>query len=380
MFKKFLALSFVLSTAAVFSLTGCGATTQAPKSTTAAAPEASAEETTAEEISSESSSEAEPSSDVNIAMIVNQLGDLGFNDEAFSGLESAGKELGVEYNCIECPQSSEAETQLRMLADTEEYDLIIAVGADRKDVIEAVAADYPEQNFSLIDSVVEDMPNLHGVASRDPEQTFLSGVIAGLVTLDDRMPLANPDNVIGFVGGMDSPSSRAGAAGFLSGVKYVNPDAELIYTIIGNYRDPGKGKEIALTAYGRGADIVSHNCGASGMGVFSAAEEVNRYVIGSSKASVDKARSLCTSMKRTDLFVYQEIENIINGSWTAGNTQKGIKEGICDYDIEDLDTKLPDDIIEKVEEIKQQIIDGSLTLPTDPDQIDEWMQTNQYGK
>lgn len=347
-------------------LTGCG--TNTPPQDHSPAP-AKTDEAKADEAKA-----------VKVAMVINRLGDMGFNDEAFAGLEQAGKDFGVAYNYVECPQSSEAETQMRMLADTAEYALIIALGADRRDAVEAVAADYPEQRFSLIDSVAADLPNLHGVAARDAEQTFLSGVIAGLVTKDERMPLANSDNVVGFVGGMDSPSSRAGAAGFLSGVKYVNQEAELIYTIVGSYQDPGKSKEIALTAYGRGADVVSHNCGASGMGVFSAAEEVNQYVIGSSKATVDQARSLCTSVKKTDLFVYQEIENILNGTWTAGSTRKGIKEGVCDYDIEGLDTQLPADLLEIVKEIKQQVAEGELILPEEPDAIDEWMKTNQYRK
>ena len=370
MLKK--AVMYSLAASVLFALTGCGATTAAPQEK---APAKTIASKPAEQVETEAQEDG-----VKVAMVINRLGDMGFNDEAFAGLEKAGRDLGVGYNYVECPQSSEAETQMRMLADTEEYALILVVGADRKDAVEAVAEDYPEQKFSLIDSVVADMPNLHGVASRDPEQTFLSGVIAGLVTKDDRMELANPENVVGFVGGMDSPSSRAGAAGFLSGVKYVNPDAELIYTIVGSYQDPGKAKEIALTAYGRGADIVSHNCGASGMGVFNAAEEVNRYVIGSSKATVDQDRSLCTSIKKTDLFVYQEIESIINGTWEAGSTRKGIREGVCDYDTEGLNTQLPEDMIEIVEEIKQMVSDGELILPEEPDAIDEWIKTNQYGK
>ncbi len=371
MLKKLFLYS--LATASILSaLAGCGATTAAPKDV---APAETAGSTSVAQVDADTKEGG-----IKVAMVINRLGDMGFNDEAFAGLKKAGEDFEVEYNYVECPQSSEAETQMRMLADTEEYALILVVGADRKDAVEAVAEDYPDQKFSLIDSVVADMPNLHGVASRDPEQTFLSGVIAGLVTKDERMELANSENVIGFVGGMDSPASRAGAAGFLSGVKYVNPEAELIYTIVGSYQDPGKAKEIALTAYGRGADIVSHNCGASGMGVFSAAEEVNRYVIGSSKATVDQARSLCTSIKKTDLFVYQEIESILNGTWEAGSTRKGIKEGVCDYDTEGLDTQLPEDMIEIVEDIKKKVSDGELSLPEEPDAIDEWLKTNQYGK
>ncbi len=380
MFKRFAGLLLLVTTTAVFMLTGCQKPAEPAK-------EAAKSEAPAVASSAPAEKTAEPSTapaatqDIKIAMVLGNLGDMGFTDEAYAGLMRAKDELGVQVDYVECPVASEAETQLRMFADTEEYDLVMVLGADKKDAVETVAMDYPEQKFSIIDTGVEDgIPNLHGVGARDPEQTFLSGVIAGLVTIDNRMPLANDKNIICFVGGMDSPASRAGAAGFLSGAKFVNPEIEIIYTIIGDYRNPNKAKEIALTTYDRGADIISHNAGGSGLGVFNAAAEIDKYVIGSSKATADPDHSLCTSMKLTDVFVYQEIEAIVNNAFVPGTTRKGIKEGACDYDIEGLKTNVPADIIQKVDEIKQMIIDGKLTLPTDPNDIDKWLETNTYEK
>ncbi len=315
-----------------------------------------------------------------VALVLNNLGDQGFNDEAFSGMEMAKNKLGIDFDYVEAPQRSEVETQIRMFADTEEYDLIIVIGADKKDAIESAAADYPEQKFSLVDSKVADMPNLHGVASRDPEQTFLSGVIAGLVTVDPTMPKANPENIIGFLGGMDSPASRAGAAGFLSGAKYVNPEVQLIYTIVGSYANPNKGKEIATTMYERGADVISHNAGGSALGLFNSGKELDKYFIGSSLATVDPNQTLCTSIKRTDLFVYQEVENLVNKTWKPGYTAKGIKEGVCYYDITGLNTKLNPQIIAIADEIKQMVIDGKIEMCYDPADLDAWSAKYQYAK
>jgi basic membrane protein A len=196
--------------------------------------------------------------------------------------------------------------------------------------------------------------------------------------MSDEMPLSDGNNVVGFVGGMDSPASRAGAAGFLAGAKYANPNVELIYTIAGGYRDPSKGKEIALAAYDKGADVVSHNAGGTGLGVFDAAAEVNKYVIGSSLSSIDVDRSLCTSMKRTDLFVFQEIEAIVNGTWKAGSDRKGLAEGVCYYDVENLNTVLPEKIVAAVEEIKNRVISGEVKLVNDPSEIEAWSKVNFY--
>lgn len=317
---------------------------------------------------------------VKIAIVHKNLGDLGFVDESHIGLNEAKDKLGIEFDYAEIVDISEVEMQLRMFADSEEYDLIIALGADYIDPIIAAAADYPEQKFTLADGVVEGYENIHSIRALDPEQTFLSGVIAGLVTKDERMPLANKENIIGFVGGMDTPVSRSGAAGFMAGAKYVNPEVEFIYNIVGSYTDPGTAKEIAMTAYGRGADVISHNAGGSGLGVFNAAEESNKYVIGSSKASIDPERSLVTSLKRIDLLIYQEIESVQNGTWKPGVTLKGIKDDVCGYDRTGINTEIPQDIIDIAEEVKQQYFDGKFELPQDPDQIDEWTKNNNYER
>lgn len=315
---------------------------------------------------------------VRIAIIHGNLGDLGFIDEAHIGLNKAKEELGIEFDYAEILENSEVETQLRMFSDSGDYDLIIALGANYIDPLLAVAADYPEQHYTLADGVVEGYDNIHSIRALDPEQTFLSGVIAGLVTQDERMPLSNPENIIGFVGGMDTPVSRSGAAGFMAGARYVNPEVEFIYNIVGNYRDPGTAKEIAMTSYGRGADVISHNAGGSGLGVFAAAEESNKYVIGSSLATVDPERSLVTSIKRIDLLIYQEIEEVVNGTWASGVTLKGIRDDVTGYSREGITNELPEDILAIVEEVKQQYIDGKFQLPDDPDQVDAWTLENSY--
>ena len=315
---------------------------------------------------------------VRIAVLLGNLGDKGFNDEVFLGMQEAQEKLGIEFDYAEITENSEIETQLRMFADAEDYDLIIASNASYADYLMEIADDYPDQRFTLADATVEGFDNVNSIRALDPEQTFLSGVIAGLVTQDDRMPLSNKENIIGFVGGQDTPISRSGAAGFMAGARYVNPEVEFIYNIVGDYRNPGTAKEMAMTAYGRGADIISHNAGGSGLGVFNASEDANKYVIGSSAATVDPERSLVTSLKRIDLLLFQEIETIVNGTWEAGVTLKGIKDGVCDYDRTGIKTEIPEDIFVIAEEVRQQFLDGKLEIPVDPDEIAQWTQNNNY--
>lgn len=308
------------------------------------------------------------------------LGDNGYNDEVYLGMEMTTEQFGATFDYVEPKDIIEFETQLRSYADTGEYDTIMATSTDQFDVLKMVAEDYPEQKFTMLDTVIEGYDNIHSVAAAHPEQHFLSGMLAGLATQDERFPLSNPENILGFTIAMDTPTSRGQAAGFLAGAKYVNPDVEILTNFIGGYNDPATAKELALVMYERGADIVSVNAGSSSQGVFYAAEEVNKYVIGTSKNMASATNSLSTSVKKVWLLVVQEIESLSNGTWEAGFTVKGIADGVCDYDIEGLDVEVPEDIKKILEDTKKLIADGTLVLPTDIDQIAEWSANNKLQK
>jgi basic membrane protein A len=326
-------------------------------------------------------SETEVSHKFAMILGVGGRGDNGYNDEVYSGCEMASERFNVPFDYCEPKDISDFETQLRMYADSGEYDVIMACSTEHKDALLMVAVDYPEQKFCMLDAAIEGYANIHSITASHPEQHFLSGVLAGLVVQDNRFPLLNPDtNILGYAIGMDNPVSRAQASGYLAGAKFVNPQVTFLTNYIGGYNDPGTAKEIAMSMYERGADIVSVNAGSSSLGVFNAAKEKGKYVIGTSLAMVDPDHSLSTSRKKVEQFVVQEISTIVNRTWAAGIDVYGIKEGVCDYDVENLNTKIPADVREKVEKAKKMVIDGKLTLPTDLNQIDDWAAKNQFDK
>lgn len=326
--------------------------------------------------------EVKDADNINFAVIFGTggLGDNGYNDEVFKGCEMAVEQFGATFDYVEPKDISEFETQLRMYADSEEYDVIIAISTEQADALKMVAEDYPNQKFTMLDTVIEGYDNIHCMSAAYPDQHFLSGMLAGIATQDTRFPLSNPENVLGFCIAMDTPTSRGQATGFIAGAKYANPEVEILTNFIGGYNDPATAKELALVMYDRGADIVSANAGSSTQGVFYAAEETNLYVIGTSLAMADPKQSLSTSTKKVWLFVVQEIESLKNGTWEAGYTVKGIPDGVCDYDVEGLDVVVPEDIIKILDDTRTKIAEGKLELPTDLDQIDAWAANNKLEK
>ncbi len=306
------------------------------------------------------------------------LGDNGYNDEVYEGCMMAVEQLGATFDYVEPTGIQEFEVQMRAFADAGEYDVIICISSNMVDALEMVAMDYPDQRFCMIDTVVEGHDNINSITAWQAEQHFLSGVLAGLVTKDERMPLANSENKLGFCIAMDTPVSLQQAAGFLAGARYINPDVEIYTAFINSYNDPSTAKELATTMYERGADIVSTNSGASALGVFNAAREQNRYVIGTSLAMVDADHSLSTSVKFVQRMVVEECQSIIDGTWQAGATIYGIKDGVCGYTREGCDTEIPDDIIQIVEDVRERIIAGTLSVPQEMEDVEGWLLENTY--
>ena len=317
---------------------------------------------------------------VNIAICLSTggLGDQNFNDMAYAGLQRAEADFGIMFNYFEPATVSDFEPAIRQFADTGMYDLIIGIGSDMVDTFRETAPDYPDQKFALIDASV-DLPNVKASATKWQEQTFLCGVYAGLGTLSD-MPLANDDNVIGVILGVDTPVLRMGVVGFEAGARYVNPDVEVIESVIGSFNDPAMGREIGISMNNRGADFIQHIAGASGLGLFNAALENGFYAfgVGGNQNGIEPSVIPATSIRNVDEMVYNEVKEIVEGTWQPGNNITGLAEGAVGYSNEGSEVEIPDYIAEAIADIEQKIISGELVICDNADDLDAWVQANHY--
>ena len=317
---------------------------------------------------------------VGLVLSTGGLGDKNFNDMAYEGLQQAVDTFGITFDYVEPKSPSDFLPQHRMFAEAGTYDLIIGLGNDQLESIREIKKDFPNQKVSFIDtsSVI---PGVRSVATKWPEQTFLCGVVAGLGTLSD-MEKANKDNIVGVILGMDFPNLREGVAGFIGGVRYVNPTAEVLLATVGAFNDPGKGKEIALSMYNRGADFIQHIAGASGLGVFNAAKQVNRYAfgVGGNQNHLEPDYIVATSIRNVNDMVFNEVQALIDGTWVEGLQISGMKEGAVGYSTEYSNIVLPKYISDVVEQTRLKIVNGELTPPANMETLDAWVAANTYKK
>lgn len=310
-----------------------------------------------------------PNSEVGLVFDVGGRGDKSFNDAAYDGLQMAKDSLGIKYQYIEPSGGSDRESALRQLASDPKIGLIFGVGFIFTDDITQVARDFPNKYFACIDysydSTKQLPPNLIAIEFREEEGSFLVGAIAGLMT---------KTNIVGFIGGMESPLIKKFQAGYEAGVKYANPKAKVLVAYAGvtgeAFKNPAKGKELALSQYAQGADIIYHASGVTGLGVFEAAREMNKYAIGVDMDQWKEAPGhvLTSMIKKGNVAVYDIIKE-----WkTKGKNFKGgraevfgLKDGGVDF-VYDQNNKplIPESVYQKVQSYRQLIIDGKIKVPT----------------
>ena len=247
--------------------------------------------------------------------------DRSFNEGIFNGIERFREESGIEYAEFEVTNESQREQALRRMARGG-ADIVIAVGFAQAPAVELVAAEFPDVRFTLIDSVV-DLPNVQSVVFKEQEGSFLVGMLAAM---------ASESNAIGFVGGMDIPLIRAFACGYEQGARHVDAEIEVFENMTGTtpaaWNDPARGGELARSQFDRGADVVYAAAGATGLGVYQAAEDTGNLAIGvdSNQNFLHPGTMLTSMVKRVDVAAYSAFRDAMDGTWEAGVLNLGLAE------------------------------------------------------
>jgi basic membrane protein A len=309
---------------------------------------------------------------VGMAYDIGGRGDKSFNDSAAAGLDRAIAELGIEANELEPAAGGEnREENLRVLAESG-HQLVFAIGFAFADSVAAAAADFPDTQFAIVDSVV-DAPNVASLVFAEHEGSALVGAAAALKT---------QTNTIGFVGGVAGLGLiEKFQAGYEAGAKEVNPDVTVLVQYLtefpdfAGFTDPAKGKEAALAMYEEGADVVYHAAGGSGAGVFEAAKDTSEasgtkvWAIGVDSdqyqtAGEEVQEYILTSMlKRVDTAVFSTTSSFVTDSQQSGVVLLDLASDGVAYSTSG---GFVDDIVGQLDELRERIVTGDFAVPDAP--------------
>ncbi|MFB6081482.1 MAG: BMP family protein [Halanaeroarchaeum sp.] len=373
--RQFLKLTGGTGAIALSGLAGCtGGPTGGDETTTDTTTTSTGDQTTSEQTTTAA---ADPTW-VGMVYATGGLGDGSFNDQAQSGLKEAVSEYGVKYNQAQPEEVSDFKNYQQQFAQSTDpnYDLVSTIGFLQADALSQTAPQYPDQKFMIVDSVVDE-PNVASYTFKEHEGSYLVGKLAGLLTTMEFSAGAGATKPgaksVGFVGGVKSGLIKKFEAGYRAGVTAADSEIDIQSTYVGSFNDPSGGKEAALAMYNGGADIVYHASGNTGTGVFQAAQEKGRFAIGVDRdQSVTKSSYkdviLASMVKRVDTAVFTSIEDVIQDSFDGGTaTTLGLaEEGVAIVYGQQLGSEIPQDVHDTIASDRDAIINGEITVPTDP--------------
>ena len=334
--------------------------------------EASSEEATeaeSEEASSEEETEAETEEDIDgtgfkIGMVtdVGGVNDGSFNQSAWEGLQRAGEAFGCEVKYIESKGDADYVPNIESFLD-EDYDLIVCVGYMMADAVRDAAELYPDQKFAIIDDASNaDLDNVTCMMFEQEQASYLVGLAAGYTT---------ESNIVGFVTGAANETMNSFGYGYCAGVLDANPDATILQYNANNFGDASGGKTAVNTMVTKGADVVFHAAGGTGIGVIDGCKENKIWAIGvdSDQSPLAPETILTSALKRVDNACYDATKKTILGTLEGGVETYDLAAGGVDF--APTTDNLSKDVLEKIEDAKKDIIAGDLVVPKNQEEFEE---------
>ena len=281
---------------------------------------------------------------------------LGFH----IGLREAEVEYGIDLTEVNGMENDPVATEMIIRNAAQNSDLVLAAGYQLGEAVAKIAPEFPDVKFAMFD-VVLDIPNVASVNYKANEGSYLVGAIAALKT---------ESNKIGFIGGVDIPLIQGFEAGYITGIREINPNVEIVVDYVSEdvtgFMQPDKAKTLALAQYESGVDVIYVAAGGSGQGVLEAAQEQEKYIIwvddnGNHLAPgtvlTSMAKELPTSAK---IIVREALEDRFMG----GIRYFGLEDGGVYYAVDEHNRDLlSDEILERVESLKSKIIAGEIVVP-----------------
>ena len=285
--------------------------------------------------------------------------DKSFNEGVYNGVKRFTEETGIEVTEFEVTNEAQRQRAMERLIQRGAT-VLLGVGFGQADAITAVAEANPDVQFGIIDVFWLDQPNLRQYSFKEHEGSYLVGVAAAM---------KSESGTVGFVGGMDVPLIRKFACGYVQGVKSVSGDIQVLQNMTGTtpsaWNDPVKGGELAQSQIDRGADVVYHAAGGTGIGVIQTTADAGKLAIGvdANQNYLAPGKVLTSMVKRVDVAAYQHFADAHKGMFSAGVVQLGLAEGGVDWAVDEYNRDLVSGEIEAaVAAAKEAIISGAITV------------------
>lgn len=308
--------------------------------------------------------------------------DGGLSAAAWSGVQDAATQFGVEANVLETSPDNDYAASLTSFVD-QGCSVIITVGSSADsaatDATLAAADANPDIPFTIVDvPVVEGSVTNNNVLGQEfntPEVAFLAGYLAAGMT---------NTGAVGTFGGIASPAVTRTMDAFYYGVQRYNVDNGAAVKVLGWNPDTPKkglfvgevdkaavGSSLATDLVEQGADIVMPVAGPAALGAASVATKLGPSrlrIIGTDadqylSDEANKGVYLTSLMKNANVTTFKAIASVVQGVFDGGTTTGTLaNRGVSLAPFHDFDADVPQALKDQIATLTAGIVDGSVSV------------------
>lgn len=183
-----------------------------------------------------------------------------------------------------------------------------------------VAAEFPNVKFESVTGY-KTAPNVAVSNARYYEGRYLAGVAAG--RLADQA---------GYVAGFPIPEVLQGINAFTLGMRSVNPKATLRVVFLGEWFNPPRERDAAMSLMNQGAEVLAFHTGSTAVMV--AAQERGKLAVAyhSDMRKVAPDAQVAAVTHQWGAYYTRRVKAVLDGNWKSERVWGGVKEGMIRVD------------------------------------------------
>jgi basic membrane protein A len=330
-----------------------------------------------------------PGADTSVCYISDTGGvdDKSFNQKIHTGFLRAEDELGIEYSFVESTGAADYAPNL-LDAVNKECDLIAPAGFNLGPATVESAEANPEQKYVIFDYDIFDfsdpenpvdvtLDNVREHTYQTDEAAFLAGYLAAGMT---------QTGTVATYGGVLFPTVTIFMNGFTAGVRSYNQDNGTNVEVLGwnaeeqtgtqispdpavGFDNAAEGRRVTEDFIAEGADIILPVAGPTGVGTVAAAEDAGDVSViwvdddGCVTVPESCGLFLTSVLKLMDNSAFETTNDVIEGDFAGGLLVGTLENGGVDIaEYHEFDAQIPQELKDKIEELKPGIIDGSVSV------------------
>jgi simple sugar transport system substrate-binding protein len=183
-----------------------------------------------------------------------------------------------------------------------------------------VAREFPNVKFESVTGY-KTAPNVATSNARYYEGRYLAGVAAGRLATQ-----------AGYVAGFPIPEVVQGINAFTLGMRSVNPAATVRVVFLGEWFNPPREREAAMTLMNQGAEVLAFHTGSTA--VMAAAQERGKLAVAyhSDMRKVAPDAQVVAVTHLWGEYYTRRVKAVLDGSWKSGSVWGGVKDGMIRVD------------------------------------------------